>query len=578
MSCPTIEAKMKKDFVVVGAGSAGCVIASRLASAGTSVTLLEAGSRRSLYGPMSLLTRMPTAFSWPMHFSEYNWKFFAKEEASLNGRRITCPRGRGLGGSSSINGMVYVRGHARDYDSWAAAGADGWSWTDVAGYFKKMENYDGPDDGTDLRGRDGPLHVSVGKNALGTALFDAFTRAGETSGYGALVGDYNGLRQEGFGLMPATVFHSGHERAGERCSTAAAYLEPALDSMEVATNAVAAQILWDGQKRAVGVRCVDGREFYGGEIIVCAGAIGSPHLLQVSGVGDQADALRENVVDLKGVGKNLQDHLEFYHQFGCDDNTSLTPVVTSWPRKLWLGARWLANRTGLGATNHFEAGAFIRSSEGVEYPDIQLHFLPVAISYDGVTVPPTRSGHSFQLHVGFNRSESRGSVVAKSVDILDPPEIEFNYMSRESDWTRFRTALRLSREIVLEHVPVKGIYELESAVTDDQIDSFLAQHLESAYHPCGTCRMGSVDDEDAVCNSDGSVRGTAGLRVADASLFPTIPNGNLNAPTIMLAEKLSDHVLGNTPPPTPEAARQNPHGWIHPDWRTQQREKMPSHL
>ncbi|KAJ8603101.1 hypothetical protein CTAYLR_006690 [Chrysophaeum taylorii] len=503
-----------------------------------------------------------------MHFREWNWKFSAKAESRLRSRRITCPRGRGLGGTSSINGMVYVRGHARDYDAWEAAGAAGWSWCDVAAYFKRMENYNGPEDFTDLRGRDGPLHVKVGDNALETPLFDEFIKAGSAVGYGDLGdGDYNGVRQEGLGLMPATIFHSG-PREGERCSTAAAYLELARakydDEIAVATRALAAKVLLDDEDRAVGVRCVDGREFLGGEVVVCAGAIGSPHLLQVSGIGGP-----EPRIHSPGVGENLQDHLEFYLQFACD-SSSLAPYL-AWHRKLAIGARWMLAGTGLGATNHFEAGGFLRSRAGVEYPDVQLHFLPVAISYDGVTVPRTPTGHSFQLHVGCNRSPSRGHVKALSNDITHPPDIDFNYMSTDDDWRSFRRALRLSREIVAR-MDVPGVLEVSPAVDDDaQIDAYLAEHLESAYHPCGTCKMGAPDDDAAVCDPDGSVRGAKNLRVVDASLFPTIPNGNLNAPTIMVAEKLSDTILGNTPPPVPLAALQNPHGWIDPTWQSRQR-------
>lgn len=563
------------DFLVVGAGSAGCVMASRLAEAGCSVMLLEAGSQRSLYGPASIMTRMPSALSWPMHFSEFNWKFEAKESSALVGRRISCPRGRGLGGSSSINGMVYVRGHALDYEAWELAGANGWGWTGVAGYFKKMENYNGPDDGTDLRGRDGPLHVKVGSNVLGTPLFDAFVRAGESSGYGSLSGDYNGLRQEGLGVMPATIFHSG-PRQGERCSTAAAYLEPAIRAglaLEIVTGAAVARLMWD-EKRVVGVTCADGREFKAGTTVLCAGAIGSPHILQVSGVGDPALLARIGAtpkVALPGVGANLQDHLEFYMQFACADYSTLAPVLRSRPHQLWLGARWLLARTGLGATNHFEAGGFVRSRPGIEYPNVQLHFLPVAVSYDGVTMVSTPSGHSFQLHVGCNRSPSRGTVTARSLNIREAPEIDFRYMSADTDWVDFRTAIRIVRHIVA-NMDLGGIYEvtpgLEAASTDSDIDAFLAKKLESAYHPCGTCRMGADDDDNAVCSPHGAVRDTFGLHVCDASLFPSIINGNLNAPTIMLAEKLSDHVLGNQPPPPPLTALQHPRGWISPEWRT----------
>lgn len=564
----------KSDYVVVGAGSAGCVVASRLAEGGASVTLLEAGDASTLRGPLSILTRMPTALSMPMHWGRWNWAYETAPSPALDGKRVSCPRGRGLGGSSSINGMVYVRGHALDYEAWADAGCRGWRWVDVAPYFKKMEHWAG-DDADGLRGRGGPLHVTDGANALGTPLYEAFQAAGDAAGYGR-VADYNGRRQEGLAPMPMTVFHEGPRR-GERCSTFAAYLEPAMDAHDalgVVTGARAARVEFDGT-RAVAVATADGRRFEAEqEVILCAGAIATPQLLQISGVGP-ADLLESLGVDVvvaaDGVGSNLQDHLEFYFQFAVASG-SLAPYLAPW-RKLLIGLRWLLRRDGLGATNHFEAGGFVRSAAGKEYPDVQFHFLPVAVSYDGVTVPHTASGHSFQLHVGCNRSQARGAVAAAAPDVETAPAVDFAYMSHDDDWTDYRAALRLARELV-GHMDLEGVEEVTpgaSCATDEQIDAYLREHLESAYHPCGTCRMG--DDAGAVCDAEGRVFGAEGLRVVDASLFPSITNGNLNAPTIMVAEKLSDAILGNAPPPPVAHAMDHPRGHVDPKWATRQREK-----
>ena len=565
------------DYVVVGGGSAGCVVASRLAEGGATVTLLEAGDASTLKGPLSVLCRMPTAFAMPMHLKRWNWGFEIAKSPKLKNRVVSCPRGRGLGGSSSINGMVYVRGHALDYENWEL---DNWRWQDVAGYFKKMENYDGEDE-SGLRGREGPLHVTVGKNALKTDLFEKFVEAGEKAGYISLLPkDYNGLVQEGFGHMPATIFHSG-PRKGERCSAAAAYLEPALkqypQNLTVITGETVDTVSLSSSDEATGVVCGSGRVVTANkEVILCAGAIATPLILQRSGIGPR-EILKDAKIPLKiespGVGRNLQDHMEFYLQFGYDSKTSLAPYLQPL-RKLAIGAAWLFSQnnqlSGLGSTNHFEAGAFIRTNAGIEYPDLQLHFLPVAVSYDGVTAPKTKSGHSFQLHVGVNRSRSRGHVaISPSHD--QKPTIDFKYMDTEADWIDFRQALRLSRDIV-KNMDLPGVYEVSpgtSSTTDDHIDDFLKDHLESAYHPCGTAKMGTSDD--AVCDTHGRVRGAEKLRVVDASLFPRIPNGNLNAPVIMTAEKLSDAILGNEPPAVPTQASEGPRGWLHPHWQTRQR-------
>lgn len=430
--------------------------------------------------------------------------------------------------------------------------------------------------------------------SVGSRLFETFQRAGVEAGYGERNKDYNAQRQEGFAPMPMTVFHSGPRR-GERCSTATAYLEPALQArshlLQVWTQAHAGRVLWDNTVEggngvratptARGVVCTDGRIAVAKrEVILAAGAIASPQLLQVSGVGDEQHLSGigvECVVHLPGVGQNLQDHLEVYFQYACQSD-SLRPWLSLW-RKALIGARWLLCRDFLGATNHFEAAGFIRSGAGVEYPDIQFHFLPVAVSYDGVTSPDTPTGHSFQLHVGHNRSTSRGSVLATSNDIAVAPKCNFNYMSTEHDWQTWRKVLRLSREIIAQPAfdGLRGdeISPGGHAQSDAELDAYLREHLESAYHPCGTCKMGADGDAMAVVDSAGRVHGTQRLRVVDSSVFPLIPNGNLNAPTIMTAEKLADAILARAPLPPLSAALRQPRGWVSEHWRTEQREHEP---
>ena len=610
------------DYVIVGAGSAGCVLAYRLAASGKTVVLLEAGGRQALgWTWQGIISRLPTALALPMHYESYNWGYVPEKEPALKGRSISCPRGKGIGGSSSINGQVYVRGHPRDFDSWsaelpkeAAEGSSPWDAAHVLPYFRRMENVcaagarsDDEDVHPGLRGREGPLHVMHGKNALGTTLFEAFIRAGAEAGYGSIA-DFNGSRQEGFSAMPMTVHHSG-PRHGQRCSTAAAYLEPAMSSfpdyISLESGMTARRILWAAEQpvlatppsegamvgarpRAVGVECVahNGElvTFRANEeVIVACGAIASPQLLQCSGVGPAALLGRLGVplvAAREGVGANLQDHLEVYHQFEVATPVSLQSHL-SIAAKGYIGARWLLLRDGLGATNHFEAGGFVRSRAGVEWPDVQFHFLPVAISYDGKTIAPTKTGHSLQMHVGFNKSPSRGHVHATAAPAASggaapPPTLRFNYMSHEEDWLGHRASVRIAREIVAQPA-FDGIIGPEvtpgaQAQSDAELDEFLVDHLESAYHPCGTCKMGAPTDPMAVVDGAGRVYGVDGLRVVDASIFPVIPNGNLNAPTIMTAEKMADHILGTALPPDHAAAAAT---WIDPEWRTRQREKPP---
>jgi choline dehydrogenase len=500
--------------------------------------------------------------------------------------------------------MVYVRGHDRDYDAWNKSwGPDGGGWgaADVLPYFKKMEGVcsntikgDAADILPGRRGTEGPLQVSQGVNALETPLYDAFIKAGAEAGYGAN-DDYNGCRQEGLSKMPMSVFHSGPHK-GERASTRQAYLEPAIadhPSLTVQTDAHTRRILWDDSKegespRAIGVEFAMSDGSLGvvhanKEVILSAGAIASPMLLQLSGVGPPElleDLGIPLVRSMPGVGANLQDHLEVYQSYEVLKPVSLVPHV-SLVGKGTLGAYWLCTKKGLGATNHFEAGGFVRSRAGVEHPDIQLHFLPIGMSYDGVTLAKSSTGHSMQLHVGYNRSPSRGHVKATSAltEDLTPivPTVRFNYMSTEEDWKGFRTAVRITREIMaqpaMKELCGPEISPGAQAQTDAEIDEFLIEHLESAYHPSGTCKMGPSSDPTAVVGADGKVHGIQGLRVVDASVFPTIPNGNLNSPTIMTAEKMADHILGKGMlPPDVEQAKAT---WIASEWETKQRENEP---
>lgn len=549
---------MHADYVIVGAGSAGCAVAYRLAEAGKRVTVIEHGGSDA--GPF---IQMPGALSYPMNMGIYDWGFATEPEPHLGGRRLATPRGKVIGGSSSINGMVYVRGHAKDYDTWAEMGADGWSYADVLPYFKRMEQSHGGS-GPEFRGTDGPLHVSRGTRE--NPLFDAFIKAGEQAGY-PVTQDYNGQQQEGFGPFEATI------HKGRRWSAANAYLKPAMAGGNVqVVRGFARRVVMEG-KRAVGVE-VDtraGRQVIraGREVIIAASSINSPKLLMLSGIGPAAhlkDHGVEVVEDRPGVGANLQDHLEIYMQFAASQPITLYKYWNLWG-KAFVGAQWLLSGKGPGASNQFEACAFIRSRAGVEYPDIQYHFLPIAVRYDGKAVA---EGHGFQAHVGPMRSKSRGAVSLRSANPTDAPVIRFNYMSDPSDWEDFRRCIRLTREIFGQEAfnpYLKSELQPGPGVeTDAQLDDFLREHVESAYHPCGTCRMGRASDPLAVVDPECRVIGVEGLRVADSSIFPQVTNGNLNGPSIMTGEKAADHILGRTPLPS-----SNLEPWINPNWRVSQR-------
>jgi len=549
---------MEADFVIIGSGSAGSAMAYRLSEDGRySVIVIEYGVPD--VGP---LIQMPAALSFPMNMETYDWGFSTEPEPHIGGRSLVTPRGKVLGGSSSINGMVYVRGHARDYDHWSESGARGWAYADVLPYFKRMENSSGGQEG--WRGTSGPLYIQRGKRD--NPLFHAFVEAGHQAGF-EVTEDYNGEKQEGFGPMEQTIHN------GRRWSAANAYLKPALKRPNVRlVKGLARKIVLEG-KRAVGVEIEAGRTFSTvrarREVIIAASSINSPKLMMLSGIGPAAhlkDHGIEVVADRPGVGQNLQDHLEVYIQQECTQPITLYSKLNLFS-KARIGAEWLFFKTGDGATNHFESAAFVRSKAGVEYPDIQYHFLPVAIRYDGKAAAQS---HGFQAHVGPMRSKSRGSVTLRSANPREKPVIKFNYMSHEDDWADFRHCVRLTREIFGQAAfdPYRGaeIQPGKQIQSDDEIDNFIREHVESAFHPCGTCKMGALDDPMAVVDAECKVIGVEGLRVADSSIFPRITNGNLNGPSIMVGEKASDHILGRTP-----LARSNQEPWINPRWQVADR-------
>ncbi|WP_311029230.1 choline dehydrogenase [Mesorhizobium koreense] len=549
---------LEADYVIVGSGSAGSALAYRLSEDGRhSVIVIEYGGTD--YGP---LIQMPAALSIPLNMSRYDWGFSSEPEPHLGGRVLATPRGKVLGGSSSINGMVYVRGHARDFDHWAEEGARGWSFADVLPYYKRMETSHGGEAG--WRGTDGPMHVQRGSSH--NPLFAAFTEAGRQAGF-ETTADHNGSKQEGFGPMEQTIHN------GRRWSAANAYLRPALKRKNVSLVSGFARRVMIENQRAVGVEIERRRKVEvvkaRREVILAASSINSPKLLMLSGIGSATHLKElgiELVADRPGVGQNLQDHLELYIQQASTKPITLYSKLNPFSKAL-IGAEWLFFKTGLGASNHFEAAAFVRSRAGIDYPDIQYHFLPVAIRYDGKAAAKS---HGFQAHVGPMRSKSRGSVTLRSIDPADKPVIRFNYMAHPDDWADFRHCIRLTREIfgqqAFDDFRGEEIAPGAQVQSDEELDDFIRAHVESAYHPCGTCRMGAADDPLSVVDPECRVIGVEGLRVADSSIFPRITNGNLNAPSLMTGEKAADHILDRAP-----LAPSNQEPWINPRWRESDR-------
>jgi choline dehydrogenase len=546
------------DYIIVGAGSAGCVLANRLTDdANNRVLLVETGG-----SDKSIFIQMPTALSIPMNTKKYAWQFETEAEPYLDNRKMHCPRGKVLGGSSSINGMVYVRGHAKDFDEWAEQGALGWDYQHCLPYFKKAESW--AFGGDDYRGDNGPLAVNNG-NEMKNPLYKAFIKAGEQAGYN-FTKDYNGAEQEGFGAMHMTI------KNGRRWSTANAYLRPAMkrDNLHVVTQALVHRVELDG-KKATGIRYERKGKVITAlaskEVILSAGSIGSPHLLQLSGIGNPVHLQKAGIElkhELPGVGENLQDHLEFYFQFKCKQPITLNGKL-NWFNKGLIGAQWFFTKTGLGATNHFESCGFIRSKAGVEWPDLQYHFLPAAMRYDGRAA---FDGHGFQVHIGHNKPNSRGHVKVNTSNPHDAPIIQFNYLENEADREAFRDCVRKTREIIAQPAfdPYRDgeIQPGEHIKSNEDIDSFVRGNVESAYHPSCSCKMGT--DAMAVVDPQTRVHGIDGLRVVDSSIFPTIPNGNLNAPTIMVAERAADFILsGQTQPPANAEVR------IDTQWKNRQR-------
>ena len=534
---------MDYDYIIAGAGSAGCVLANRLTSDGKHrVLLIEAGPDND-----ALSLKIPAAVLQNLQSTRHNWAFQGEPEPELAGRIITHDRGKTLGGSSSINGMVFIRGHALDFEGWRQAGLEGWGYADVLPYFKRLENYSGGE--TEYRGGEGPLNIH--RPSPQNPIYKAFIESGREAGY-PVTEDICGYCQEGFGVLDMSIHN------GERSSTAIAYLDPARSraNLDIITNAQVQKILFKG-KTATGIRyamangqVIDVHARL--EVILSAGAVGSPQLLMLSGVGPASHLEQLGVpvlVDLPGVGQNLNDHPDFVLKYRCLQPVSIWPQTRLFGRTL-AGIRWLLRRDGICASNQFEVVACLRSAAGVEYPDIQLTISPVAV--DDKTWEPL-SEHAFQIHVGLMRAYSRGSITLRDADPSSFPRILVNYLKDPRDRDLLRKGIRIVRELVGQpaFAPLCGeeIYPGTSAQSDDELDKCLESKLATQWHLSGTARMGAKNDHGAVVDAHGRVHGVKKLRVVDASIMPVATNGNTNSPTIMIAEKLSDSILGKAPLP-----------------------------
>ena len=547
------------DYIIVGAGSAGCVLAARLTEdPQIRVLLIEAGPR-----DRSWRIDMPSAVGSLLSSDRFNWNYVSDPEPYLDGRRLTHPRGRVLGGSSSINGMVYIRGHAGDYDGWAESGLSGWGYADVLPYFKRSERHlHGADP---YHGGSGPLAVFA-PDLTASPLASAFVQAAAQAGYG-ISHDPNGERQEGFGRVDRTTSN------GRRCSAARAYLAPALKrtNLEILTGALVHRIVLRGD-RAVGIEFVQSSPvatvYAEREVILSAGAINSPQLLQLSGIGAAAQLAAAGIdtrIELPAVGANLNDHPDLVIQHRCLQPVSIFGANRG-IGKILTGLRWFAGLGGLAGSNHFEAGGFLRSRAGIPQPDLQLTFMPLAIKPGTVE---DVGMHSFQVHIDLMRPKSLGRVALRSADPAAAPSICFNYLADRQDREDLRRAVRLTREILAQPAlaPYRG-EELNPGAAiqgDEDIDAWVRRGVETCYHPVGTCRMG-LDPRSSVVDSQCRVHGVANLRVIDASVMPAIVSGNTNAPTIMIAEKMSDTLRGKLSLP-----REQPAVWTHPQWATSQR-------
>ena len=523
------------DYIIIGAGSAGCVIANRLSEdKNKKILVLEAGGNDK-----SVTVSMPAALSIPMNSKRFNWGLKTEPEPGLDNRIMNLPRGKGLGGSSSINGMCYVRGNPMDYELWSAKGAKGWHWANVLPYFKKLEN--SSEDG-EFRGNNGPLSVKKGETK--NVLYNTFVQASKEAGY-AVSENMNDLQHEGMGPMEMSV------KNGVRASAAKSYLYPALNrgNINVITQANVEKILFQNKKAEGVLFSRNGKKTTakaGDGVILCAGSIMSPKILKLSGIGPVRELKNhdiEIILERKEVGDNLMDHLELYIQQECIKPITLYQYLNPFYKSM-IGLQWLLFKKGLGATNHFETGGHIRSRAGIVYPDIQFHFLPIAISYDGQTDAGT---HGFQVHVGTKRSKSRGWVKLRSPDPFDPPKVCFNYMTDPQDWDDMRACITLTREIfrqpAFSSFIGSEIAPGESCNTNDLMDIFIKEKVESAYHPCGTCRMG--DDDSAVVDPlTMKAKGLDKLFIVDSSVMPQATAGDLNAPTLMVAERASDLIKG----------------------------------